>query len=152
MGVVNAALVRSIPAELPDGSAAREVRPSHRMKRRIVLFLDKIAGGYSVRAAAKAAGISFSRAYQLRRMSPAFAAVWDEALDMGTQLLEDTLTRQALKGNVAALAILLKARAPERYRERFDGEIRGKATSEAGPVTVEWSMDFRLGADTDTSG
>jgi hypothetical protein len=102
-------------------------------KRRI--FLDALAKGRSVGGAAAAAGVSRRTPYKWRK-SAKFAKDWDEHEDMGTDLIEDAATRRAVDGVKRPVfqqgrkvgevteysdhmtAILLKARRPEKYREK----------------------------------
>lgn len=147
MTIVNAALVRPLPAELPEGTPApRVTRPSNRMKRRILLFLEKLSAGWSVRAACKAATISYSRVYQLRRLSPAFSRAWDMAREQSLDLVEDELRKLVFGGNVTAIIFWLKSNSPEKYREHYEGGFKGVVAAEGAPV-VQWDMEFRLGTD-----
>jgi hypothetical protein len=49
-------------------------------------------------AAAKAAGYSRQRLYEWRQADPELAAAWDDALETGTDELEDEALRRALHG------------------------------------------------------
>lgn len=63
---------------------------------RIHLFLRALAAGGSVAAAARAVGVSRQSAYRLRRRFGAdFAQVWDEALEIGTEMREAGLRYDA---------------------------------------------------------
>ncbi len=97
-------------------------------------------------------------AYNWRKGDEAFATAWDEALDAGTDALEDEAVRRAHEGveepvfyqgeEVARvrkysdnlLMFLLKGRRPERFRERT--EISGPG---GGPVRVVLSVDLSAG-------
>jgi hypothetical protein len=58
------------------------------------LFLDMLAETFNVSASAKAAGVTTSRAYKVRRCEPDFARRWNEALLKGYEHLEmETLHR-----------------------------------------------------------
>jgi hypothetical protein len=103
--------------------------------KRIDIFLETLATGYSVTAAATAAGVNRYTVYQWRSIDPAFAAQWESALEQGTDVLEDELRRRAYigveepifwKGNKIATApkysdtmlmFFLRGRRPEKYRE-----------------------------------
>ena len=101
-------------------------------------FLDALAGGDSVTGACLAAGLRRRTAYQWRADDPDFATAWEEAIEAGTDLLEDEARRRAVEGvehplmyqgrqvatvrkhSDALLMFLLKARRPEVFRERVD--------------------------------
>lgn len=80
-------------------------------------FLAAIAAGRSIAAACQAAGIARSAAYRWRDEDGEFAVAWDEALEVGTERLEDEAVRRALDGSDTMLIFLLKARKPQMYRE-----------------------------------
>jgi hypothetical protein len=105
------------------------------------VFLEMLAAGWTVRAAARATGRDFRRFYKLRHEDEAFAAAWLEAYEQGTQTIEQEAYRRAVDGydetttdgdgNVlrvvrrydsALLQILLKARRPDVYRDRLEVE------------------------------
>jgi hypothetical protein len=88
-------------------------------------ILAKLARGWSVSAACKAAKIARTTYYAWRNEDEVFAALCDDAIEMGTDQLEDVATRQAIKGNTALMVLLLKARRPEKYRERLQTEHVG---------------------------
>lgn len=62
------------------------------------LFLETLAATCNVTAATAAAGMKGKTAYELRKRDPAFAALWQEALEMGYETLERALLRGALEG------------------------------------------------------
>lgn len=98
-------------------------------------FLDALADTCNVSAAAKAAGIRRSTAYEFRKNNPDFAAKWDEALEKATDELEAEARTRALGfeepvfnsegeevGTVrrysdTLMIFLLKAYRPKRFRE-----------------------------------
>jgi hypothetical protein len=122
-------------------TAARAPLPAERRKRRIakkdrVRFLEALAAGWAVRHAAELAGVDRRRFYELRAKDPGFADDWSEAVEQGTQRLEDEATRRAVEGfdeltydgkgelirrvrryDGALLQTLLKGRRPEVYRD-----------------------------------
>ena len=62
-------------------------------------FLDGLAKGLTVRLAAERAGRAHTRRfYELRNEDEEFAAAWTEAVEQGTQLLEDELRQRAVDG------------------------------------------------------
>lgn len=102
------------------------------------LFLVALAQGISVQGACKAAGYSRSAVYERRANDAAFAAGWDAAYEAGSDYLEDEMRRRAIEGvekgiyhqgvriaterqySDTMLIFALKARRPEKYRERFE--------------------------------
>lgn len=90
------------------------------------LFLDGLRKGLSVQGAADGAGIGRRTAYNWRAEQPEFAAAWDEAIESGTDALEDALLRRALTIDTTAAIFLLKARRPAKYREVTRHEHTGK--------------------------
>lgn len=100
------------------------------------LYLDQLAEGWTHTAAARNTGIPLEVWRRHRRASPRFEAACVEALDAGTDVLEDEAVRRASKGvrkgvyykgdrvateleySDSLLQFLLKARRPEKYRER----------------------------------
>lgn len=119
-------------------------------------FLDAFRESANVTAAARAAGVSRSRAYQLRDEDPAFAAQWEEAENEAIDALELEMRRRAMQGVEEpvfyqgfevgtirrysdTLAIFLaKAHRPEKYRDRSQTELTGPggAPLSGPPVTV----------------
>lgn len=59
--------------------------------------------------------------YDHKRNDPAFAALWEQALDAGADALEDEARRRAIegasKGSDTLLMFLLKGLRPQRWRE-----------------------------------
>ena len=58
-------------------------------------FLAILAEGGSVKLAAEKAKIGRRTAYEWREKDAAFAAAWDEAVEAGTDALEDEAVRRA---------------------------------------------------------
>jgi AcrR family transcriptional regulator len=121
---------------------ARTVRTLTRARE---LFVEALAGGASVTRSCEAAGVGRTTAYQWRKDDEAFAALWDDALEAGTDLLEDEARRRAVEGverpvvamgkiarnddgtvlkireySDTLLALMLKAKKPKEYRDRLD--------------------------------
>ncbi len=67
--------------------------------KRKATFLDHLQASCNVCEAARQAGVTPSRAYELRRRDPAFAAQWAEALEQGYAELEMLLLRQSIHGS-----------------------------------------------------
>lgn len=124
-------------------------------------FLKALSAGASVAKAARSALWSRQAAYGYRKDHPDFAAEWDEAIEAGTDVLEDEALRRATKGlerykfnkdgdpilnpktgqpyfervySDTLLIMMLKARRPEKYRERF--EMSGKIQTQNVPVDL----------------
>lgn len=107
-------------------------------------FLEALSAGYSVRHSAEYAGFRRERAYDLREKDEEFAREWEEALELGTQVLEDVARKVAVDGiredvfdaegklmrstrrpYPAMVMFLLKSRRPETYRDNARVEVTG---------------------------
>ena len=60
------------------------------------IFLDRLAVGDSVSAAARAAGAEPKNFKAWRNSDPDFASDWDDAIEEGTDFIEDVATERAL--------------------------------------------------------
>lgn len=144
------------------GSGGSSPRPTRQATRatepEASAFLAGLAAGLSATGAARQAKISRQRAYEWRQADPEFAARWAVAYSAGTELYEDETRRRALLGveepvwyqgqqvgtkrvpSDRLMELVLKARAPEKYRERVDHQVTAvpltpaelKAAREAG--------------------
>lgn len=83
----------------------------------------KLRRGYSVSAACKAAGIGRTAYYEWREADPEFASEADDAIETGTDVLEDVARTRATRSSDTLLIFLLKARRPEKFRERHAVDI-----------------------------
>ena len=101
-------------------------------------FLKALAMTASVSAAAKHIRVCRNALYEWRKDDPSFRVEWDEAVELGTDALEDEAVRRAYDGTLkpvyyggkkvgtvreysdSLLVFMLKARRPEKFRERFD--------------------------------
>lgn len=110
---------------------------------KLTAFCAVLADTGIVKRACEAIGVSRQTAYNWRDEMPAFAAAWDKAMRIGISALEDEAHRRAFEGVSEpvfhqglecgsvkkysdTLAIfLLKAHAPEKYRERHDVATTG---------------------------
>jgi hypothetical protein len=61
-------------------------------------FLEALAAGWSTTNAAELAGRHRRRFYDARERNTAFAEQWDEAVERGTDLIEDEIRRRAFEG------------------------------------------------------
>ena len=125
-------------------------------------FMDALDRGMTVSGACKAASMGRSTAYGLRATDEAFAKAWDEALENGTDVLEDEAFRRACEGVLEPIVsggrqvldtegkpmmqrrfsdnlmvTLLKARRPERFRERSTVDSTVTVAADSGPVIRE---------------
>lgn len=71
-----------------------------------------------VRLAAAAAGIGRQWAYECRKTDPVFAKAWEEAEADAIEALEAEAKRRAYNGSDTLLIFMLKASAPDKYREK----------------------------------
>lgn len=117
-------------------------------------FLEALAAGWSVTHAAKHSGVLKQRLYEIRDGNEEFAAAWDEALEAGTQRLEDEALRRAVDGyeeetfdgkgalmrrvrryDSSLLQLLLKGRRPQTYRDNAIGRVELTGPG-GGPVEL----------------
>jgi hypothetical protein len=113
---------------------------------KLVAFCAALAESCNVGKACKAINIARITAYKWRNARPEFKAEWDAAVEIGVSALEDEAHRRAFDGSDKAIVhlgaitgtvkeysdtlaiFLLKAHAPEKYRER--SEVQLNATLE----------------------
>jgi len=106
-------------------------------------FLEVLAQGWSVSKSAIEAGVSPVIVYKWRKEDEEFAKAWAEAVEVGTDTLEDAVLRRARDGvekpvfyqgeqcgsvqeySDTLAAFMLKARRPEKYKERTATELTG---------------------------
>jgi hypothetical protein len=97
-------------------------------KRAVVL--EALRNGKTLKAAAKAAGYGFVWLWEQRRADPEFAAACEEAIQQGTDVLEDVLLACATKAtnspkHQTALIFALKNRRPHKWRDRQELGVDG---------------------------
>jgi hypothetical protein len=133
-------------SETPPPAKRRRRNPAVPAKARDT-FLEALSAGWSVVHAAQRAGVNKRRFYEVRDADEAFASAWEEALEEGTQVLENELHRRAVegydeetwdgKGNLirrvrryspALLIFSLKARRPDVYRDQVQVNAGGQVT------------------------
>ncbi len=113
--------------------------------------MEALSTTASVTEAARQIGMSRRYMYTLREADAVFAAEWDCAIEQGTDALEDEARRRAVDGveepvyhqgvqcgttrrySDNLLTLLLKARRPEKYRERTSMELTGK---DGEPISI----------------
>jgi hypothetical protein len=111
-------------------------------------FFATLAAGKSPTAASAAAGITRQYAYKLRREDPDFLALWDDAVEAGTDLMEDESHRRSVEGIMrpvfhrgeecghvrefsdTLMIVNLKARRPDKYRENIKQDVSSSVTVE----------------------
>lgn len=126
-------------------------------------FIAELASTGNVSLAALAAGGHRNTFYDCRAADPAFAAEWDEALEIATDALEAEARRRALEGvrepivsggkvvtdaagepmfirrySDSLMQLLLRAHRPEKFRERTETKLVGP---DGGAVQVEAIRD-----------
>lgn len=103
-------------------------------------LFDKLAHGYSIESACKTEGIGRATYYDWRSADPVFAARADAAIEAGTDYLEDIARKRAVAakdGSDTLLIFLLKARRPNKYRERSDINLSGAVSATVNVVFAE---------------
>jgi transposase-like protein len=103
-------------------------------------FLSVLAEGGSVTLAARAIGVARKNVYEWRKKDEQFKADWEDAVEQGTDLLEDVAVRRAMDHSDTLLIFLLKGRRKARYAERQ--EHTGK---DGGPITPRQWLDEHSG-------
>jgi hypothetical protein len=120
-----------VSAPKPAQRRRRSIPPKAREK-----FLEALRAGWSVTHAATRAGHARQRFYESRERDEEFALAWEEAVEAGTDRLEDEAFRRAVEGydedtfdgdgnlirrvrkyDNATIQALLKGRRPDKYRE-----------------------------------
>lgn len=122
-------------------------------------FLKELATNGVIAYAAKAAKMSRAWFYTQREADPEFAAAWDEALEEAVGRLEREAWRRAVDGvsepvigrvgkdedgiityvqkySDPLMQLLLKAHRPDKYRERYEVDHKGR-------IEVEYVNDWR---------
>lgn len=88
-------------------------------------FLAVLADGYSVHKAAHSIGFARSTVYKWREEDEDFKRRWDDAVEAGTDVLEDRARDRAMDQSDTLLIFTLKARRPEKYRENINHNHTG---------------------------
>jgi len=90
---------------------SRFVRTYQRRKK----FLDELAAGSSISMAARAADGTTRNFKNWRDTDPEFAKDWDDAIEEGTDFIEDVATERAMRKSDPLMLAILKARRPDKY-------------------------------------
>lgn len=123
------------------------------------IFLEELAKGWSVTHSAEKAGFSRQTAYKYRELDEQFRTDWDDAIERGTDRLEDAMEKRAVDGVMKpvyqgkelvghvqeysdSLAMFMaKARRPDKFRERstvsHTGPNGGPLVVVAGSMTAQ---------------
>lgn len=114
-------------------------------------FLAGLADGLSVTGAAERAGVNRQSMYRERAGDPEFAVLWDDAVEAGTDKLEDEAWRRAYSGydkplvsqgkvvgtyieySDTLMVKLLQGRRPQKFKERVQNEHSG---ADGEPLTI----------------
>lgn len=101
---------------------------TNRTAKKRLLILDHLAEGKSVTSACTVADIARSTYYLWIQDDQDFAAATDAAIEAGTDKLEDEALKRAMgmMGSDTLLIFLLKARRPEKFKDRIAQEHTGK--------------------------
>lgn len=88
-------------------------------------FNALISTGGHLGKACQLAQISRQRVLVWRQTDSVFAAAYDEAVEFGTENLEESLYQRGMAQDTTAAIFLLKSRRPEKYREniRVESEV-----------------------------
>src|SRR3954471_4535525 len=78
-------------------------------------FLDQLTVGDSESAAARAADGTVAQFKKWRNEDKDFAADWDDAVEAGTDFIEDIATERAMRKSDPLMLAILKARRPDKY-------------------------------------
>jgi AcrR family transcriptional regulator len=136
--------------------------------RQLAEFLENVSEAHTVKASAKAAGISTTSVYERRKWDDVFDGRWHEATELGVQVLEEEVRRRAVEGFVEPvyyrgekvgevrkwsdnlLMFRLKGLKPEVYRDHFEGRITVQEESEFDREIKKLvkEMDAKEGAGT----
>ena len=119
-------------------------------------FLDALAATCNVRAAHEAAGLAPTSGYALRRRDPEFAALWQDALAIGYERLEEALLTHALQAvnaieiatdgdvDLGPRAISAHASEPPKRGHRVPGSGVASLSSSAIDLPRAGSPDGRI--------
>lgn len=94
------------------------------------IYLDQVAAGNSESLAAEAAGSNVRTFRKWREQDDDFEADFQDALEAGTDFIEDVATQRALTKSDPLMMMMLKARRPEKYD-------RGSKLELSGGISVE---------------
>lgn len=108
-------------------------------------FLAELEKGYSESKAAKAAGENLRFFQKWRDEDENFRLDWEDAVKAGDDRLEDVAVKRSIKGSDFLLSQQLKARKPEKYRERSAVEHSGQVDFGDVDAKLKRKLDAALG-------
>jgi hypothetical protein len=89
------------------------------------MFLASLSETGNVSASCRFAGISRQAAYEARKDDAVFAQGWGDAIEEGTDALEEIARKRAKTESDTLLIFLLKAHRPKIYRDNLKLEHDG---------------------------
>lgn len=89
-------------------------------------FLVLLTEGTSVSAAARGIGMTRQAMYLARDRDDEFKQAWDDAVEEGTDCLEDEAVKRAKTSSDTLLIFMLKARRPDKFKDRVANEHTGE--------------------------
>jgi hypothetical protein len=107
-------------------------------------FLRELMRVPIVGVAARRAGLSISEVYRERDKSKIFRVACDQAMTSAIDDVEVVLVEKAYRGDLKAIEMFLKARRPERYRERHEVALVSDSTIEVNLVKVNKTPESGL--------
>lgn len=111
-----------------------------RTPKRANALLDALRSGCAIGTACARAGIGRTTLHLWRKADSAFDAAVEDAIDYGTDVLEDVARDRAVRQSDTLLIFLLKARRPEKYRETVRTEHTG---GDGGEIVIRYVNDWR---------
>jgi len=103
-------------------------------KRRKQAYLDALRQGARRGAAAASVGVTRETVRLHRQKDPEFAKAEEQAEMEAHELVESSLFRAALSGNVTAAQVWLYNRMPERWQDKRNIQHTGKG---GGPIALD---------------
>jgi hypothetical protein len=144
-------------------------RTERTAKKRAAFLSSLIETGGNVSRACEFAGIARQRVYEWRGDDIEFARAWDEAVEAGTDELEEEARRRAFNGvdepvfyqgeecgtirkySDTLLIFLLKGRKPDKYRDRVTIDVN-KLDADIERELALIAAGSQAGASGETSG
>lgn len=122
---------------------------SHKKRK---LFLAELGKGFSESKAAKAAGESVRFFTRWAAEDENFKQDWEDAVKEGDDGLEDVAVRRSKKGSDFLLSQQLKARKPEKYRERSAVEHSGSLDLGDARAKLKSKLEDQVAASEEGTG
>lgn len=96
-----------------------------RTAKKVIAILSDLRAGSAIGTACARAGIGRTTLHEWRAADSALDQQIDEAIEYGTDILEDVARTRAVMASDTLLIFLLKARRPEKYRETIKQDHGG---------------------------